>query len=41
MQTGLFTVFAFLVGAISSIYLPMNSSVDRYLGSPLTSSIIL
>ncbi|MCP4386762.1 MAG: DMT family transporter [Gammaproteobacteria bacterium] len=39
MQTGLFIVFAFAIGAISSIYLPMNSSVARYLGSPLTASI--
>jgi len=39
MQTGIFIVFAFLIGAISSIYLPMNSSVARYLGSPLTASI--
>ena len=39
MQTGVFIIFAFLIGAISSIYLPMNSSVARYLGSPLTASI--
>ncbi len=39
MQTGIFILFAFLIGAISSIYLPMNSSVARYLGSPLTASI--
>ena len=39
MQTWIFIVFAFLIGAISSIYLPMNSSVARYLGSPLTASI--
>lgn len=39
MQTGIFIIFAFLIGAISSIYLPMNSSVARYLGSPLTASI--
>ena len=39
MQTGVFIIFALLIGAISSIYLPMNSSVARYLGSPLTASI--
>jgi transporter family-2 protein len=39
MQTWIFIVFAFLIGAISSVYLPMNSSVARYLGSPLTASI--
>ncbi len=39
MHAGTFIIFAFLIGAISSIYLPMNSSVARYLGSPLTASI--
>ncbi|MGI9318620.1 MAG: DMT family transporter [bacterium] len=39
MQAGTFIVFAFLIGAISAIYLPMNSSVARHLGSPLTASI--
>ncbi len=39
MQTTLFIIFALLIGAISAIYLPMNSSVSRYLGSPLTASM--
>jgi len=39
MQSGLYLLAALLIGAISSIYLPMNSSVSRYLGSPLTASI--
>lgn len=39
MQTGLYILAALLIGAISSIYMPMNSSVSRYLGSPLTASI--
>jgi len=39
MQSGIYILFALLIGAISSIYLPMNSSVSRYLGSPLTASI--
>ena len=39
MQTGFYILFALLIGAISAIYLPMNSSVSRYLGSPLTANI--
>ena len=39
MQSGLYIFFALIIGAISSIYLPMNSSVSRYIGSPLTASI--
>ncbi len=39
MQTGLYILAALLIGAISSIYLPMNSSVSRYLGSPLTANM--
>jgi len=39
MQTGTYILFAFLVGVISSIYMPMNASVGKYLGSPLTASI--
>ena len=39
MQTSFYILFALLIGAISAIYLPMNSSVSRYLGSPLTANI--
>lgn len=39
MQIGIYILFAILIGVISAIYLPMNSSVSRYLGSPLTASI--
>ena len=39
MQSGLYLLAALSIGAISSIYMPMNSSVSRYLGSPLTASI--
>lgn len=39
MQTGIFVFLALLIGLISAIYLPMNSSVARYLGSPLTASM--
>ena len=35
----MYILFALLIGAISAIYLPMNSSVSRYLGSPLTVNI--
>ena len=39
MQTGLFILAALLIGAISSIYMPMNSSVSKFLGSPLTANM--
>ena len=39
MQSGIYILLALLVGAISAIYMPMNSSVARHLGSPLTASI--
>jgi len=39
MQTGLYILAALLIGAISSIYMPMNSSVSKYLGSPLTANM--
>ncbi len=39
MQTGLYTLIALFMGVIYSIYLPMNSSVSKYLGSPLTATV--
>lgn len=39
MQTGLYTLSAFVIGVIISIYFPMNSVVSRYVGSPLTANI--
>lgn len=36
---GIFMILAFLIGAVSSIYLPMNSSVAKHLGSPIAASI--
>ena len=39
MQSGIYILLAFFIGIISAIYLPMNSSVSRYLGSPLTANI--
>jgi bacterial/archaeal transporter family-2 protein len=39
MQTGLAIFCAVLIGVVSAIYLPMNSSVARYLGSSLTANI--
>lgn len=40
MQTFSFMVVSFCLGAIMTIYLPMNSSVSRYVGSPITASVI-
>ena len=39
MQTGFYTLSALFIGAIISIYFPMNSAVSRYMGSPLTANI--
>ena len=39
MQSGMYILFALLIGLISSVYMPMNSSVSKYLGSPLTASV--
>lgn len=39
MQTGTYIFLALMIGVISAIYLPMNSSVSRYIGSPLTANI--
>lgn len=39
MQTGLYTLLALFIGAIISIYFPMNSAVSRYIGSPMTANI--
>jgi len=40
MQTLSFLVASFFLGVIMTIYLPMNSSVSRYVGSPITASVI-
>jgi len=39
MNTGIYIFLALMIGVISAVYLPMNSSVSRYLGSPLTATI--
>lgn len=39
MQTTLYMVLAFAMGLIMSVYLPMNSSVARYLGSAITANV--
>lgn len=39
MQTGIYILLALTIGIVSAVYLPMNSSVSRYLGSPLTANI--
>ena len=40
MQTTLYLLVAFFLGIVMSIYLPMNSSVSRYLGSPIAASVV-
>jgi transporter family-2 protein len=40
MQTGIYILFAFLVGIISSIHMPMNATVGKHVGSPLAASIL-
>jgi transporter family-2 protein len=39
MQTMMFISLAFFLGVLMSIYLPMNSSVSRYIGSPITANV--
>ena len=39
MQTSLYILLALLMGIMLAIYLPMNSSVARHLGSPIAASI--
>ncbi len=38
MQLPAFAIVAFLMGVILSVYLPMNSSASRYLGSSIAAS---
>ena len=40
MQSTLFLLVAFFMGIVMSIYLPMNSSVSRYLGSPVAAAVV-
>ena len=40
MQTTLFIALAFAMGLIMSVYLPMNSSVAKYIGSSITANVI-
>jgi transporter family-2 protein len=39
MQTITYVFLAVLTGVIISVYLPMNSSVARYFGSPITANV--
>jgi transporter family-2 protein len=39
MQTSMYIGLALLMGIIMSIYLPMNSSVSRHLGSSITANV--
>jgi transporter family-2 protein len=39
MQTLLYVLLAVLTGAIISVYLPMNSVISRYLGSPVAANV--
>ena len=39
MQTITYLILSFFIGIIVSIYLPMNSSVAKHLGSPITANI--
>ena len=40
MQTTLYLVLAFTMGLVMSIYLPMNSSVAKYVGSSIAANVI-
>ena len=41
MQTLLYILLAVLMGTALSVYLPMNSLVSRYLGSPVAANAVL
>ncbi|MDY6970976.1 MAG: DMT family transporter [Thermodesulfobacteriota bacterium] len=40
MQTAIYIGLAFLMGTSMSIYLPMNSSMSKYVGSSITANVI-
>ena len=39
MQTTIYIILAFAMGLTMSIYLPMNSSVAKYIGSSITANV--
>ncbi len=39
MQTYIFALIAFVMGMLMSVYLPMNSSISRYSGSPFAANL--
>lgn len=39
MQTILYIILSIVIGIIISIYLPLNSSVSKHLGSPITANL--
>ncbi|UCF92759.1 MAG: DMT family transporter [Desulfobacterales bacterium] len=39
MQTIIYILLAFLMGVTTSVYLPMNSSVSKHIGSSITANI--
>ena len=39
MQNSVFILASLFMGSMLSVYLPMNSAVSRYLGSPITANI--
>ena len=39
MNSGIYLFMAMMIGVLTATYLPMNSSVARHLGSPLTATI--
>ncbi len=39
MQTYFFALLAFVMGMLMSVYLPMNSSISRYSGSPFAANL--
>ena len=40
MNSAAYLTTAFIMGAVYSIYLPMNSALSRHMGSPLAANII-
>ncbi len=40
MNTWMYILFAFVIGIVASIHLPMNATVSKHIGSPLAASIL-
>lgn len=40
MNNGMYILFAFIIGIVASVHMPMNATVSKHIGSPLAASIL-